>query len=145
MSKVPPPTIKSARPITLVHEMPISKVAKFWEGLKQGELLTTRCRKCGGINFPPAGDCANCLSSDMEWIKLSGKARLETYTEIVIPPASFAKYGQYLVAIGKLEEGVKVLAWLTGVKREDVKAGMSLKLKAKVTPEGRAIYEFVPS
>jgi uncharacterized OB-fold protein len=145
MSKVPPPSIKSARPITLVHELPISKTANFWEGLKQGKLLTTRCRKCGGVSFPPAGDCAKCLSSDVEWVELSGEAQLETYTEITIPPASFARYGQYLVAIGKLKEGVKVLAWLTGVKRESVKVGMNLKLTAKVTPEGRATYEFVPA
>ncbi len=145
MSKVTPPSIKSARPITLVHELPISKTAKFWEGLKQGKLFTTICRNCGGVNFPPSGDCVKCLSTDVDWVELTGEATLETFTEIVIPPVSFAKYGQYLVAIGSLKEGVRVLAWLTGVKREDVKFGMKLKLKANVTPDGRAAYEFVPA
>jgi uncharacterized OB-fold protein len=48
------------------------------------------------------------------------------------------------VAIGKLDEGVKVLAWLTGFKLSQIKVGMKVKLTAKVSPEGNPTYEFVP-
>ena len=145
MSETPPPMFKSARPLTLAHVWPIGKITKFWDGLKEGKLFTTKCKKCGKLNFPPAADCVQCLSSDMEWVELSGEAELETYTQVVIQPATFAQYEPYIVAIGKLKEGVKALAWLTSIKREDVKIGMKLKVRAKVTPEGRATYEFVPA
>jgi len=48
------------------------------------------------------------------------------------------------VAIARLKEGVRALAWLTDVKKKDVKVGLKVKLVGKVTPEGRLTYEFKP-
>lgn len=45
------PTIKT-RPITVVQDVPISKTLPFWEGLKQGKVLATKCKKCGKLYFP---------------------------------------------------------------------------------------------
>jgi hypothetical protein len=67
-----------------------------------------------------------------------------TFTQVFVKPASFSKEPSYIVAIARLKEGVKALAWLTGIKREDVKVGMKVKLVAKVTSDGRATYEFIP-
>jgi len=137
------PNIKS-RPITIIEEIPISKTLKFWEGLKEGKIYATKCMKCGRIYFPPAADCPDCMQSDMEWIELSKEAEIETYTHVVIRPTTFSQYKPYTVAIGKLAEGVKVLAWLTGFKLSQIKVGMKVKLTAKVSQEGEATYEFVP-
>jgi len=144
MAKVKAPTLRSARALTLIYEIPISKTARFWEGLKEGKIFTTRCKQCGELYFPPTDDCVKCLSSGMEWVELSGDAELETFTQIVVRPATFAKYEPYMVAIGKLKEGVKVLAWLTGIQLENVKLGMKLKLVGKILPEDKVIYEFIP-
>lgn len=138
------PNIKS-RPITIVEEIPISKTLKFWEGLKEGKVYATKCTKCGRIYFPPAADCPDCMHSGMEWIELSKEAEIETYTHVVIRPTTFSQYKPYNVAIGKLAEGVKVLAWLTGFKLSQIKVGMKVKLTAKVSQEGEATYEFVPT
>jgi uncharacterized OB-fold protein len=137
------PNIKS-RPITIVEEIPISKILKFWEGLKEGKVYATKCTKCGRIYFPPAADCPDCMQSNMEWVELSKEAEIETYTHVVIRPTTFSQYKPYTVAIGKLTEGVKVLAWLTGFKLSQIKVGMKVKLTAKVSQEGEATYEFVP-
>ena len=51
----------------------------------------------------------------------------------------------YIVAVGQLKEGPRALAWLTGVKRGDVKVGMKLKLRPVVCEDGRVAYEFVPA
>jgi len=140
----PPPTLKSARTLPLTYEIPISKTNTFWEGLKENKIFTTRCKKCGELYFPPSSDCPNCLSADMDWVEISGEAELETFTQIVVRPATFAKYEPYIVAIGRLKEGVRALAWLTGIKREDIRVGMKIKLVGKVGPEGTPTYEFVP-
>lgn len=138
-----PPTIKS-RPLNLVFNVPITKTQKFWNGIKEGKIFTTRCKKCGKLFFPPVADCPTCLSSDMEWVELSKEAEIETFTHILVKPASFQSYGNYTIAIGRLKEGVRVLAWLTDAKLENVKVGMKVKLAAKVTPEGMLTYEFLP-
>jgi len=138
------PTIKT-RPLTLVQEIPISKTSKFWDGLKEGKVYATKCLKCGKLYFPPVADCSNCRSSEVEWVELSNEAEIETYTHVVVRPGSFQHFKPYTVAIGKLKEGVKVLAWLTGVKLSEVKTGMKVKLIAKVAQDGNPTYEFVPS
>lgn len=135
------PSIKS-REIKIVQDIPISKTLQFWESLKQGKVLATKCKKCGKLYFPPVADCSECLASDMEWVEFSGEATIETFTHVVIRPTTFQPEKPYTVAIGKLKEGVRVLAWLTGFKLSEVKVGMKAKLVAKTTTEGSLTYEF---
>ena len=137
------PSIKS-REIKIVQEIPISKDLKFYEGLREGKIYGTRCKTCGKTYFPPNVDCAECLSTGLEWVELSNEAEIETFTHVVVRPTTFQQNKPYTVAIGRLKEGVKVLAWLTGFKLSEVKVGMKAKLTAKVTPEGNVTYEFVP-
>ena len=62
----------------------------------------------------------------------------------MIKPPSFSKEASPIVAIAQLKEGIKALAWLTGVNLEDVKIGMKVRLVADVRPDGRVAYKFVP-
>ncbi|MCS7139903.1 MAG: Zn-ribbon domain-containing OB-fold protein [Candidatus Nezhaarchaeota archaeon] len=135
------PAIRS-REIKVAQDIPISKTLPFWEGLKQGKVMATKCKKCGKIYFPPAADCGECLSSDMEWIELSGEATIETFTHVVIRPLTFQHERPYTVAIGTLKDGVRVLAWLTGFRPSEIKVGMKAKLTATTTPDGTPIYVF---
>jgi uncharacterized OB-fold protein len=137
------PTIKS-REIKIVQDIPINKTLKFWESLKEGKVYATKCKKCGKVHFPPSADCPECLSSEMDWIELSSEAEIETFTHVVVRPTTFQQYKPYTVAIGKLREGVRVLAWLTGFKLSQINIGMKVELVAKISPEGYATYEFVP-
>ena len=137
-------TIKSTRTLQLTYNLPISRTSKFWEELKKGKVYATKCQKCGKLHFPPAADCGECGTSNVKWIELDGKGEIVTFTEIVVKPASFSKESNYIVAIAQLKEGVKALAWLSGVAREHVKVGMKVKLVAKINSEGMATYEVTP-
>jgi len=136
------PSIRS-REIKIVQEIPISKDLRFYEGLKQGKVYATKCKDCGKIYFPPNVDCPECLTTGLDWVELSNEAEIVTFTYVVVRPTTFQQQKPYTVAIGKLNEGVKVLAWLTGFKLSEIKVGIRAKLVAKVTPEGNATYEFV--
>lgn len=135
------PTLRS-REIKIVQEIPTSKTLKFYEGLKEGKVYATRCKDCEKVYFPPMVDCPECLTTGLDWVELSSDAEIETFTHVLIRPTTFQQYKPYTVAIGRLKEGVKVLAWLTGFKLSEVKVGMKAKLVAKATPEGNATYEF---
>lgn len=137
------PVIK-ARPLALVQNIPISKTSKFWDGLKEGKVFATKCLNCGKLHFPPVADCSDCHSSNVEWVELSNEAEIETYTHVVVRPTSFQDFKPYTVVIGKMKEGVRVLAWLTGLKFSEIKTGMKVKLIAKTSPDGSPTYEFVP-
>ncbi|PVX23963.1 MAG: DNA-binding protein [Candidatus Bathyarchaeum sp.] len=138
-----PLSLKSARTLKITYNLPISRTSKFWQGLQEGRVYAARCKKCGKLHFPPVADCGSCNSSDVEWIELDGEGEVVTFTQVFVKPASFSDEQSYIVAIAELNEGVKVLAWLTGVEREDVKVGMHVKLVAKLTCDKRAVYEFI--
>jgi uncharacterized OB-fold protein len=137
-------TLKSNRTLHIRYNLPISRTSKFWEGLKEGKIYATKCEKCGRLHFPPVADCGDCGSSTVKWVELDGEGEIETFTQVVVKPASFSEESSYIVAIARLKEGVKALAWLIGVEREDVKVGMKVRLVGRVASDGRVTYEFVP-
>jgi uncharacterized OB-fold protein len=139
-----PSTLKSARTLHLTYNLPISRTSKFWQGLKEGKIYATKCQKCGKLHFPPVADCGECGSSNLKWTELDGEGEIETFSQIVVKPASFSEESDYIVAIARLKEGVRALAWLVGVEREDVQVGMKVRLVAKVTSDERVGYEFIP-
>jgi uncharacterized OB-fold protein len=139
-----PLTLKSARTLHITYRLPISRTSKFWKGLKEGKIYATKCQKCGKLHFPPVADCGDCGSSNLKWTELDGQGEIETFTQIVVKPASFSEESDYIVAIARLKEGVRALAWLVGVERKDVQVGMKVRLVAKVTSDGRVSYEFIP-
>jgi len=135
----------TTRSITFTHKVPILKTRRFWEKLREGEVYATKCRKCGRFYYPPQGDCAHCLSSDVEWVKLSSEAILETYTHALRRPAGFDQYEPYIIAIAKTRDGVRVMGWLEDVKLEDVKVGMKLEMSTRKLPDGFLVITFKSS
>ena len=139
-----PLTLKSKRTLHITYNLPINRTSKFWKGLKEGKIFATKCEKCGKLHFPPVADCGECGSSSVRWVELNGEGEIVTFCEVVVKPASFSKEPSYVVAIGRLIDGVKVLAWLNGVERKDVKAGLKVKLVAMAASDGGFSYGFVP-
>ena len=139
------PALHSRRTLTLRFDIPISKTREFWDALKEGKFVTTKCAKCGNISFPPQADCPKCMSNEFTWVDLGRDATLVTYTRVQITPASFEDIDPYVIAIGELGNGLKVLAWLERVSPESARLGMKLKLEARTSREGNPYYVFVPA
>ena len=119
-----------------------TKVAWFFEELKNKKLVGTRCKKCKAVYCPPRADCSKCYSSDMERFQLSGKGAILAYTVIYVAPESFSRLAPYILVIAKLDEGPKLLSHLVGVKPEDVKVGMRVEAVFEPTPDGSIYYKF---
>ena len=137
------PSITS-RPITYTHKVPILKTRQFWQKLEKGEIYATKCRKCGKLYYPPQGDCAHCLSSNVEWVKLSKQATLETYTHALQRPAGFNQYEPYIIAIARTRDGVHVMGWLEDAKLEDIKIDMKLEISIRKLTDGFPVITFKP-
>ncbi len=95
------------------------------------------------MTFPPQADCPKCMGGEFEWVDLGRDAVLVTYTQVRVAPASFAGSQPYMIAIGELREGLKVLAWLEGVQPENANPGMRMRLEARESKEGNPYYVFV--
>jgi hypothetical protein len=142
MSKAKEIPCTTSRPITYAHKVPTLRTQLFWEKLKNGEIYATRCKKCGRVYYPPQVDCPECLTSDVEWFKLSDEATLETYTQVQARPQGFEKLEPYFIAIATTADGVKIAGKLENVKLEDVKVGMKLKTGARVLEDGYVTITF---
>lgn len=131
------------RELSVSYVISIENLKPFFEGLKEGKLLTTKCKGCGRIFFPPQRDCPSCRISNMEWIELSRDGILETLTVIFVKPPSFESYEPYTVAIAKLEDGPRITGWLRGDPRK-ARPGMKVRIEVVMRKEGYFIYELVP-
>jgi uncharacterized protein len=137
------PTLRSKRSLTLTFNVPIAKTSRFWEALADGRFVTTKCGDCGKLTFPPQVDCPECMSGNATWVDLERTAELVTFTYVQITPTSFADHDPYVVAIGRLKEGVNVLAWLEGGDPKSLKPGAALRIETRKDSTGSPYYVFV--
>jgi uncharacterized protein len=82
----------------------------FWDGLREGLFQTSMCTQCRHMTFPPKPVCPECWSESVQWVELSGRGLLRSFTEVSAAPAMFADDAPYVLCIVDLEEGVRVLS-----------------------------------
>ncbi len=120
-----------------------TKAVDFVNYLQQGKVMTTRCKKCGTLYFPPKVDCPKCLISDMEWVDIKNDSKLVTYTIVHYGPSGFEDQAPYTLAITEFGDGLRVFGRLSkDIKEDDIKPGMELKIVSVKLPEDKVSYEF---
>ena len=119
-----------------VNFAPYTKVTDFANHLKDGRLMGTKCKKCGAFSFPPRADCESCMSGDFEFVEITGKSTLQTFTKIVAAPTGFEEVVPYTVGVVDLEEGGRLLAWFgETIKEDDIEIGMELQVVPQIFDE----------
>ncbi|MGQ9546708.1 MAG: Zn-ribbon domain-containing OB-fold protein [Dehalococcoidia bacterium] len=119
-----------------------TKASDFVSYLEKGQVMATKCRKCGTSYFPPKMDCPKCLASDVEWFEIKGQGNLVTYTVVNYGPAGFEDDAPYTLAIADFDD-VRVFGRLSkGIKEGDIKLGMKVKVVPVKLPGDRTGYEF---
>lgn len=98
----------------------------FWEGTKQRELRIQKCGACGALRHPPGPMCPKCgTPSDGGYVTASGQGTVYSYVVHRHPPVPGKKL-PIVIALVELEEGVRIMGELRGVKPEDVTIGMAV-------------------
>jgi uncharacterized protein len=103
-------------------------IEQFYKFLGNQKLMAGKCQKCGKIHLPPRPLCDNCLSQQFDWIEVSGKGKLLTYTIISIASQQFQALTPYAVGIVELENSLKIPGMIYGVSQDHLKIGMELNL-----------------
>ena len=140
-----PPVLHSRRALSLRFNVPISRTHQFWDSLKEGRFVTTKCKDCGELSFPPQSDCPRCMSGSFDWVELENDAELITFTYVQVTPTSFVESDPYFVGIGRLAQGLKVLAWIEGASLSvgELHPGTKLRLESRNSDDGSPYYVFV--
>lgn len=117
----------------------------FYEAAKRHELFVQRCKGCGAHRFPARDLCAECLSRDSEWVRVSGNGAIFSFNVMhqVYHPG-FADEVPYAVVLVKLQEGVKMNSNLVGVKPHDIRVGMPVKVVFEDITDEITLPKFAP-
>jgi uncharacterized OB-fold protein len=121
----------------------ITKVNDFVDYLAQGKVMGTRCKECGTVHFPPVADCAECLSSDVEWFEVTGTGKLVSFSKLMYGPVGFEDDLPYSIAL--LDYGdYKVFGRIDkAIPDEELSIGMSMSTQPVTLSNGQLSYVFV--
>ena len=124
-----------------MYKLPLPRVgghsAEFYKFCSEHELRFQRCKDCTTWRHIPRDMCAKCGSFEWEWARSSGKGTVFSWTTVMQPMMpQFADKIPYSPVIVELEEGVRMVTWLTDVKPDELKLGLPVELVFDdVTPQ----------
>jgi uncharacterized protein len=109
----------------------------FWEAAKRHELRMPRCTTCDHVFFYPRSECPRCLSTHLEWVQVSGRARLHSFTVVQQPAnAAFRDDVPYVYAVVQLDEGPRLVSNIVQCDIDTLRVDMPLEaVFDDVTPE----------
>jgi uncharacterized OB-fold protein len=137
-----------AAPIDMVSLAPNSWTEPFWVAAGQHQLVVQRCLNCGTVRHPPGPFCPRCRTQESEWMELSGRATLYSYTVIRHALAPHLRdYLPMVIAVVEPEEAptARLVANLIDVAVGDVVIGMPLEVAWEDADEGISVYRFRPA
>ncbi len=118
----------------------------FWDGLRQGQFLVTRCNECGDYSWPPYPACRSCLSENLRWEKVSGEGEIYSYTVVHRGPGVFQEEVPYVIALVKLREQPRpllVMGNVIGTPIDDIRIGQKVRMGfASVPDEDVTLWQF---
>jgi uncharacterized protein len=103
----------------------------FFSGLRERKFKVPKCKSCGNFNWTPYPACRSCLSTTQEWVEVSGKGALHTFTVMHVGPKSFTNDGPYVFAFAKLQERPRpllVMGNLVGCDVDAIEIDMPIKI-----------------
>ena len=110
----------------------------YWAAARMGKLLVKSCRACDKLHYYPRSHCPHCLSDDTEWIEVSGKGSIYTYS--IMRRAE----KPYIIAYVTLVEGVTMLTNIVDCDSDAVQVQQSVEVTFRQTVGGHSLPVFRP-
>jgi len=83
----------------------------FYNSGSEGKLLGLKCDS-GHVTVPPRKICLTCGSSQLETIELSGRGKIQSFTQVFAKSRDFPVKTPYTLCLVELDEGGKLLGIL---------------------------------
>lgn len=130
------------------HDLPTveDESRPYWEAAKLGRLLVKRCNACCGVHHYPRPFCPSCWSEDVDWLEVTGRGILYTYSVVFrndLPP--FSEWGPYVPAVVELEEGPRLMTNIVEADPESLSVGMPVEVAFRQLTDEWAAPVFRPA
>jgi uncharacterized OB-fold protein len=110
--------------------------------------MMQRCQDCKSWVFCPRPVCVECNSDKLEWVQLSGRGKVFSFTVIreVVGRAlrGFAPDIPYVTAWIDLDEGPRFCSNIIGCPIDAVQIGMDVQVVFEDTGNGITLPKFKP-
>jgi uncharacterized OB-fold protein len=103
----------------------------FWDAAKEGRLTVPRCGHCSRFRMPPTPFCPACQSEAVEWIELSGKGNVYSYSICHRSPfPGQAPDMTYVPVIVELPDapGVRINSNLVDIDVDEIRCGLPVQV-----------------
>ena len=115
----------------------------FWEACARHELVLQKCAACGTIRFYPRALCPKCLSSEIRYLRSSGRGKVYTFTVTYQNQApGFRDELPYVMAYVELDEGPRILTNIVKTPPDAVAIGMPVEVVFEDVDDALAIPRF---
>lgn len=132
-------------------DMPVPAASRdtlpWWQACAAHRLLVQRCRACGRTRLPPRPLCPECRSFDAEWVEVSGRGTIYTYTIVHrAPVASLRGRPPYVVIVVELDDagGARLASNLVDAAPERVRVGLRVEVAWEDMGPALAVPRFRP-
>ncbi len=120
-----------------------NRVARFFSALKESRIETTKCNKCGEIQWPPRIICSTCLSTDISWIELPKAGKIVAFSKAFVGSLQ-GEESPIIVAAILLDNGLRLLSRISDATYEQLHVGQKVKLTKAAMVNGQPYWAFSP-
>jgi uncharacterized protein len=129
------------KPLPYIHK----ETKPYWDGAKRHELTLPKCRSCNQYYFYPRDFCPSCFSFDVEWVKVSGRGVIYSFTVCHRGSPGFEGDAPYNIALVELEEGVRMMSNIVECPDADLTIGMPVEVVFDDVTEEVTLPRFKPA
>jgi uncharacterized OB-fold protein len=113
----------------------------MWESIDAKAMKLQRCKETGTFQYPPGPNSPDCLSGELEWAPISGKATIISW--VIFHRHYLPAYPPPYNAIAvRLEEGPIMISNLEGETPAGSWIGRAVKLVYVTMPDGVVLPRF---
>lgn len=119
----------------------------FWSAAAERRLVAPKCGSCGTFRMPPGPFCPKCRSQEIEWITLSGRGIVYSFTIVrhaVIPQMEDSL--PYIPAVIELPDAgrVRLISNVVDADPETLAIGDEVRVVWDETSPGVLVPRFAP-
>lgn len=111
---------EAGRTLPVIDELTRS----YWEAAKEGKLVVQRC-PTGELQWPPHADSIHSGNSPHQWVEMSGRATVYTYSIVYRSSYPYPEC-PYVLALVQLDEGPLMTTNIVETSLEKLSIGMSV-------------------
>jgi uncharacterized protein len=121
-----------------------TRLARFFERLREGRLSTTRCPIDEILHWPPRVACPQCHSDRLEWIDLPEQGQIYAFSAVLAgAPLGMEEEVPFVVGLVDLEGiPLRIFGRIEGTTWQNCRIGQTVRVESYSRTDGRVFYRF---